>query len=160
MGVAPADELFARIALKNQLVNEEKLDECLALIQRGNGRASLGEILLEKRYINEKHFKLIQDKIENFGWGVSLANYDHDGAIANWDVTSSIPSDFWANAADRLRAQPTSLIIRMNLRQLTPRKRIHRVSGRRPPRTRSSPLPAASSNTTRRPRSSRLTTWS
>lgn len=31
------------------------------------------------------------DKIDDFGWGISLADYDHDGAIADWSFQNNLP---------------------------------------------------------------------
>lgn len=57
------ETLFGKIALKNGLLNEEQLEECVS-IRRMGGAKPLGEILLERGLINEKQFRAIVQFIE------------------------------------------------------------------------------------------------
>ncbi|MGE3165557.1 MAG: type IV pilus twitching motility protein PilT [Planctomycetota bacterium] len=62
--VSSKDQLFGRLALKNKLVTEEQIKECLGLVgQAGNG-ADLGSVLLNKGYIAENHERAIRKKVE------------------------------------------------------------------------------------------------
>lgn len=56
------DQLFGRLALKNKLIDDAKLQECLALV--GSNGSSLGDVLLAKGYIAEGHKAAIQRKVD------------------------------------------------------------------------------------------------
>ncbi len=51
-----ADLQFGRLAIKHKVVSEEKVKECLAILQKAGNGLSLGEVLLRKGYITQKHF--------------------------------------------------------------------------------------------------------
>jgi twitching motility protein PilT len=71
------DLLFGKIAIKNRLVSEAQLKECLEILERrsgdkaggsagGNGER-LGKVLLEKGYISASHFQAIAGRIRQVG---------------------------------------------------------------------------------------------
>jgi twitching motility protein PilT len=57
------EALFGKIALKNKLLTDEQLEECVTLRRMGS-KKPLGEILLEKGFINEKQFRAIVQYIQ------------------------------------------------------------------------------------------------
>jgi twitching motility protein PilT len=60
----PTDVLFGKIVLKNRLVDEGKLKECLGLLQEeGNGKG-LGKVLVEKGYLTAAQYQLIANHIQ------------------------------------------------------------------------------------------------
>jgi len=60
----PGDVLFAKIAVKNKLVGEDKVKECLALLPNGNGGKGLGRLLVEKGYLTPAQFQAIQSHVQ------------------------------------------------------------------------------------------------
>ncbi len=66
------DFLFGKIAMKNRLVNEAQLQECMDLLDKttgnggGNG-ATLGKVLLQKGYITASHYQAISGKVNSMG---------------------------------------------------------------------------------------------
>ncbi len=58
------DQLFGRIAAKNQLITESQLKECLALLENGSGTQDLSRILIEKGYISSENATRIAGKVE------------------------------------------------------------------------------------------------
>ncbi|MEM7164595.1 MAG: type IV pilus twitching motility protein PilT [Planctomycetota bacterium] len=60
--VSARDQLFGRLALKNKLIDDAKLEECLELV--GDNGTSLGDVLLAKGYIAEAHKTAIQKRVE------------------------------------------------------------------------------------------------
>ena len=60
-----ADLQFGRLAIKHKVVGEDKVKECLAILQKsGNGAATLGEVLLKKGYISEKHYRALKGQLQ------------------------------------------------------------------------------------------------
>lgn len=59
----PSDLLFGKIAIKNRIVDEGKVKECLALLSEGNGK-SLGKLLVEKGYLNPSHYQAIENHVQ------------------------------------------------------------------------------------------------
>jgi twitching motility protein PilT len=59
-----ADLLFGRIAVKNQLVDEGKVRECLVLLDKNGGAESLGKFLVAKGYLNASQYKAISSHVE------------------------------------------------------------------------------------------------
>jgi twitching motility protein PilT len=62
--MTPEDVLFGKIALKNKLVSQEQVEECIRirkqLAHRKEGaNVDLGTIILKKGYINEKQYRAI-----------------------------------------------------------------------------------------------------
>ncbi len=60
----PTDLQFGRLAVKHKIVTEEKVKECLAYLQKQDNGMSLGEFLVRKGYITQKHYQVIQKHIE------------------------------------------------------------------------------------------------
>jgi twitching motility protein PilT len=58
----PAEALFGKVALKNKLLSEAQLEECVAA--RREAKKPLGEILLERGYLNEKQFRAIVQYVQ------------------------------------------------------------------------------------------------
>ncbi len=63
------DQVFAKIALKNNLVTPEQIKECSALLEAQGG--DLGSILQGKGYLSENHATAIRRKAESVGTGGS-----------------------------------------------------------------------------------------
>jgi twitching motility protein PilT len=59
----PEDVLFGKIAIKNKLVDAEKVRDCLTLVERGGNGKALGKVLLEKGYITSGHFQAISMRV-------------------------------------------------------------------------------------------------
>lgn len=70
----PADVLFGKIALKNRLVDEGKIKECLGLLAKGVGDGEgLGRLLVAKGYITPAQCKLIDDHVRKLSPDGKLA---------------------------------------------------------------------------------------
>jgi len=69
----PGDVLFAKIAVKNKLVGEDKVKECLALLPNGNGGKGLGRLLVEKGYLTPAQFQAIQSHVQKLSQNGSAA---------------------------------------------------------------------------------------
>lgn len=69
-GTGPAisgrDQTLAKIAIKNNLVTQEQVRECIALAQKNAG-VDLGTILLKKGYLSENHLAAITKKLDSAG---------------------------------------------------------------------------------------------
>lgn len=59
------DQRLAKIALKNNLVTQDQVRECMGLAQREGG--DLGVVLVKKGYLSENHLALIQKKLDSAG---------------------------------------------------------------------------------------------
>ena len=59
----PEDVLFGKIAVKNRLIDEAKLKECLAFLEKNGNGLSLGKLLLKKGMISPNHYKAIAEKV-------------------------------------------------------------------------------------------------
>lgn len=53
------DVLFGNIAVRNKIVTETQIKECLQLQQKNGQRLSLGQILVKKGYISSNHYQQI-----------------------------------------------------------------------------------------------------
>jgi len=62
-----ADVLFGRIAVKNRLVDEDKVRECLALLDNGGNGGSLGTLLVQKGYLTASHCKAVLERVKKLG---------------------------------------------------------------------------------------------
>lgn len=62
--VSTKDQMFGRLALKNKLISEEQLKECLALVKNADNGTDLGAVLLSKGYIGENHERAIRKKVD------------------------------------------------------------------------------------------------
>lgn len=61
----PSDVLFGRIAIKNKLVQAEQVRDCLSLLEKaGNGNATLGQVLVQKGFINAAQCQAIQQHVQ------------------------------------------------------------------------------------------------
>jgi len=58
------DVLFGRIAVKNQLVEESKVRECLGLIDKNGGGQSLGKLLVAKGYLKPGQYEAISNHVQ------------------------------------------------------------------------------------------------
>ena len=65
--VSVKDQLFGKIALKNKLVSETQLKECLAIVGETANGDDLAAVLLHKGYIGEKHAGAIRSKVDSMG---------------------------------------------------------------------------------------------
>ncbi|MCA8959177.1 MAG: PilT/PilU family type 4a pilus ATPase [Planctomycetes bacterium] len=65
--LSSVDQVFARIALKNNLVTQEQVKECMALVAQGKG--DLGAVLQSKGYLSENHVTAIRRKADSVGSG-------------------------------------------------------------------------------------------
>ncbi|MBN1444331.1 MAG: hypothetical protein JXA90_16590, partial [Planctomycetes bacterium] len=60
----PHDVLFGKIAVRNRLVEEAQIKQCLALLERdGNGKP-LGKLLLERGMISPGQFRAIEAHVQ------------------------------------------------------------------------------------------------
>lgn len=60
----PADVLFGKIALKNRLVDEAKIKECLGLLASGSGGGEgLGRLLVAKGYLTPAQCRAIDEHV-------------------------------------------------------------------------------------------------
>jgi twitching motility protein PilT len=59
------DILFGKIALKNGLVDEVRLKECLALVDRLANGKGLGQVLVEKGYLSARNFQAISGHVRS-----------------------------------------------------------------------------------------------
>ncbi len=59
----PEDVLFGKIAVKNRLVDEAKVMECLRFLEKNGNGISLGELLLKKGFISQAHFDAISSRV-------------------------------------------------------------------------------------------------
>jgi twitching motility protein PilT len=59
----PADVLFGKIAIKNRLVDERRIKECLAVLSK-RGEGSLGQVLVEKGYLTPAQYRAIQAHVQ------------------------------------------------------------------------------------------------
>ena len=88
----PTDVLFGKIAIKNRLVDEAKLRECLGIVQAENG-TSLGKVLLAKGYLKPAQYQAIANHIqklnaESEGGGAATAVAERSPAKAARPLTS------------------------------------------------------------------------
>ena len=74
------DQVFAKIALKNNLVTQEQIKECATILQDHGG--DLGTVLQGKGYLSENHANAIRRKAESVGSGAELAEAPQRGAPA------------------------------------------------------------------------------
>jgi twitching motility protein PilT len=61
------DVLFGKIAVKNRLVNETQLKECLSLAEKAGNGQTLGKVLLAKGYISTSQFQAIAGRVKQAG---------------------------------------------------------------------------------------------
>ena len=66
-----ADVLFGRIAIRNKIVTENQVKECLQLLQNNGHSLSLGKILVKKGYITASHYQQIAKAVEAQGGDAS-----------------------------------------------------------------------------------------
>ncbi|MFN0057046.1 MAG: type IV pilus twitching motility protein PilT [Planctomycetota bacterium] len=91
-----ADQMFLKIALKNNLVTQEQLRECTTLLQRGGTNGDLADLLLAKGYVAENHIGAIRRKIESMadgGGAKAEAATKADPAAAKSDASKSDTSN-------------------------------------------------------------------
>ena len=63
------DVLFGRLAVKNNLVSEGQVRECMALVERmGNGQ-NIGAVLVQKGYLSAQHYKALLERVQKLGAG-------------------------------------------------------------------------------------------
>jgi twitching motility protein PilT len=70
-----ADVLFGRIAVKNKLVDEARVKECLALVPGAeNGGNALGRLLLQKGYLTAGQYQAIAQHVQKLSGSSALAD--------------------------------------------------------------------------------------
>ncbi len=62
--ISSTDQIFGRIAIKNNLISQEQLQECVAILEQGNGDKDLAGILVGKGYLSESHVGAIRRRVE------------------------------------------------------------------------------------------------
>ncbi|MBI4601541.1 MAG: type IV pilus twitching motility protein PilT [Planctomycetes bacterium] len=70
---SPADLLFGKIAVKNKLVDEARVRECLGLLQ-GSGNGGLGKLLLQRGYLTAGQYQAIQAHVQKLSGSSALAD--------------------------------------------------------------------------------------
>jgi twitching motility protein PilT len=75
------DVLFGRLAVKNNLVNEGQVRECMALLERAGNGQSLGVVLVKKGYLSEQHYKALSERVKKLGAGNGEAGSAADSFV-------------------------------------------------------------------------------
>ena len=65
--ISARDQRFGKIVLKNNLVSEAQLRECLALLEKSSGKADLPAVLVAKGYLAEDMARKVLAKIQEQG---------------------------------------------------------------------------------------------
>jgi twitching motility protein PilT len=69
----PSDVLFGKIAVKNRLVDVDKVRECLTLLDRGGNGGGLGKLLVQKGYLNASQYQAIANHLQKMEGAASLS---------------------------------------------------------------------------------------
>jgi twitching motility protein PilT len=70
----PLDVLFGKIAIKNRLVDAEKVKECLTQLEQGGANGGgLGRLLVQKGYINPSQYQAIHQHVQKVEGSAALS---------------------------------------------------------------------------------------